>query len=74
MDKQQGPTVQHRELYQYPVINHNRKQYEKEYIEITESLCCTAEIKHNIVNKKSDIFEQRNDMFTNELFCIYTKF
>ena len=34
---------------QYPVINHNGKEYEKEYICITESLCCTAEIKHNIV-------------------------
>ena len=34
-----------------PVINHNGKEYEKEYIYIwiTESLCCTAEIKHNIV-------------------------
>ena len=29
---------------QYPVINHNGKQYEKEYICITESVCCTAEI------------------------------
>ena len=31
---------------QYPVINHNGKEYEKEYIytRITESLCCTAEI------------------------------
>ena len=28
---------------QYPVINHNGKEYEKEYICITESLCCTAE-------------------------------
>ena len=29
---------------QYPVINHNGKEYEKEYILcITESLCCTAE-------------------------------
>ena len=31
---------------QYPVINHNGKEYEKEciyiYICITESLCCTA--------------------------------
>ena len=27
---------------QYPVINHNGKEYEKEYI--TESLCCTEEI------------------------------
>ena len=29
---------------QYPVINHNGKEYEKEYIYITDSLCCTAEI------------------------------
>ena len=29
---------------QYPVINHNGKEYEKEYIYITESLCCTPEI------------------------------
>ena len=33
---------------QYLVINHNGKEYEKEYIYmyvcITESLCCTAEI------------------------------
>ena len=31
---------------QYPVINHNRKEYEKEYIYMTESLCCTAVIQH----------------------------
>ena len=29
---------------QYPVTNHNAKEYEKEYIRITESLCCTEEI------------------------------
>ena len=31
---------------QYPVINHNGKEYEKEYIYVytSESLCCTAEI------------------------------
>ena len=29
MDKQQGPTEQHRELYQYPMINHNGKEYKK---------------------------------------------
>ena len=31
---------------QYPVINHNGKEYEKKYIYvcITESLCCTAEM------------------------------
>ena len=33
---------------QYAMINHNGKEYEKEYIYITESLCYTAEI--NIVN------------------------
>ena len=41
---------------QYPVINHNGKEYEKEYIYIHthtyicrgESLCCTAEI-HTIL-------------------------
>ena len=26
---------------QYPVINHNEKENEKEYLCITESLCCT---------------------------------
>ena len=35
IDKQQGPTVEHRELFQYPVINHNEKEHEKEYIYIT---------------------------------------
>ena len=30
MDKQQGPTVWPRELYQYPMISHNGKEYEKE--------------------------------------------
>ena len=25
---------------QHPMINHNGKEYEKEYIRITESLCC----------------------------------
>ena len=30
---------------QYPVIHHNGKEYEEEYICVTESLCRTAEIK-----------------------------
>ena len=36
---------------QYPVINHNRKEYEKEYVCvcITESLCCTAEINTTLL-------------------------
>ena len=29
---------------QYPVVNHNGKEYEKEYIYITALLCCTAGI------------------------------
>ena len=29
MDKQQGPTVEHTELYQYPVINHNGRIIQK---------------------------------------------
>jgi len=29
---------------EYPVINHNRKEYEKEYTSVTGSLCYTAEI------------------------------
>ena len=32
---------------QYPVTNHNGKEYEKEYIRITESLGYTAEININ---------------------------
>ena len=32
MGKQQGPIVQHRNYIQYPVMNHNRKEYEKEYM------------------------------------------
>ena len=27
IDKEQGSTVQHRELYSIPVINHNEKEY-----------------------------------------------
>ena len=30
-------------IAQYPLINHNEKEYEK-YIHIVASLCCTAEI------------------------------
>ena len=29
---------------QYPLINHNGKEYEKEYICITESLCCKQKL------------------------------
>ena len=46
MNKQQGPTVYSTENYiQYPAINHNGKDLEKNVcICITESLCCTAEV------------------------------
>ena len=37
---------------QYPVINHNGKEYEKNiYVCITESLGCTAEINTTLVNQ-----------------------
>ena len=36
----------------YPVINHNGKEHKTEAcICITESFCCTAELKHNTVNQ-----------------------
>ena len=56
MGEQQDLTVQHRELYKHPVINHNGKEYEKEcvyiymytyiykYVYKTESCCSTAGI------------------------------
>ena len=45
MDKQQGPTVEHRNYIQYPVINHNGKDFKKSvYMGITESFGYTAEI------------------------------
>ena len=33
-----------RNYIQYSVINHNGKEYIKEYIYTTESLCCTVEM------------------------------
>ena len=50
MNKQQGPNVQHGELYSISYDKHNGKEYEKErvcvcvyiYACITESLCYTA--------------------------------
>ena len=38
---------------QYPMIKHNGKEYEKEYIYIcvTESLCCLAETNTTFVNQ-----------------------
>ena len=46
MDKEQGPTVYHRELYSTSCDNPYWKR-----ICITESLCRTTEIKYNIVNQ-----------------------
>ena len=51
MDKQQYLTVYTVNYIQYPLINHNRKEWERIYIYITESLCCIAKIKHNIINQ-----------------------
>ena len=44
-------TIVHLENYiQYPVINHNGKEHEKEYIHKTESICYIAK-GNNIVNQ-----------------------
>ena len=52
MDKQQGPAVYHKQLYQYSLINNNGKEYKRKkyikvhlyvYINITESLCYIAD-------------------------------
>ena len=32
MDEQQGPTIQHREPYSNPLLNHNGEEYGKEYM------------------------------------------
>ena len=45
---------------QHPVIKHNRKEYEKIYLRITESLCCTAEINATL--------ETNNKIFFNLLY------
>lgn len=44
MEKQQGPTREHRELFSVSGINHDGKEEEKEYMGITESPFCAAEI------------------------------
>ena len=41
MDKQQGPIVEHRELYSLSLIKHDGKEYEKEYIYV----CITVQQK-----------------------------
>ena len=69
---------------QYPVINHNGKEYEKEYIR--ELLCCTVEIKHNIVNQlyfnkikkktngKNQDFRKKNSNYNSLNHIRYVKF
>ena len=44
MDKQQGPTVYHRELYSGSCDKPEWKKIWKSIYILTESLCCTAEI------------------------------
>ena len=64
MNKQQGPTVEHRGLYSISCDNHKGKEYEKNLrcygkiwtnfsakpvqVCVTESLCCTAEINRTL--------------------------
>ena len=55
MDRQ-GPTVEHRNYIQYPVINHNGKDFKKSvYMGITESFGYTHETI-TIQHGKSSIF------------------
>ena len=52
LDKQQGIWYRKGNYIQYHVIHHKRKENENRiHICITESLCCIAEIKYNIVNQ-----------------------
>ena len=44
MNKQEVLLYSRGNYIQYPMINHSEKEYEKEYIRRTESLCPTAEI------------------------------
>ena len=52
MDKQQGPTVEHRELYLISCDKPEWKRIRKGiHVCITESFCCAAEIRRSIVNQ-----------------------
>ena len=48
INKQQGPTIEYKELYSIPVINDNGNNMKKEYISVTESLCYIAEINKTL--------------------------
>ena len=52
---------------QYSVINHNGKEYEKMYICVTESLCCTVEINNNKITLKNSIRNQRGYITTDTI-------
>lgn len=54
MDKQQSPTVEHRELND-PVISHNGKAYEKESLPQLHPLCCAAEINITLYINQTSI-------------------
>ena len=49
IDKQQGPTVQHRNYVQYLVITYNGKEYEKEYICYTPETNLTLLINYTSI-------------------------
>ena len=57
MDKPQGPIVYGTgNCIQHPVIKRNRKECEKIYLRITESLCCTAEINATLETNDTKFF------------------
>ena len=65
MDKQHSPSVKHRELYQYPVINYDGKNMKKNYIYICVCVCaCVCVLKNHfavwqkLTHCKSTILQQ----------------
>ena len=44
---------------QYPVINHSRKEYEKQCLCVTESLCSAAEINTMLQTSHTSILKEQ---------------
>ena len=59
LDKQRGPTVQHRELYSLSCDKHKGKKYEKECI----NTCITETLIHS-----SNEYNIENQQYFNKIF------
>ena len=65
MEKQQGPTVQHRELYSIPCDKPEWKRtWRRIYRCITESLCCTAKINTTLWTNYTSIKFKKRETIT----------